>query len=676
MSRNQRHDIDKELQTFRDAMQVPSTFEEGFRWSSLLGALFVALVMVPGAIYMGLLAGVGIGPAAQWVTVILFIEVARRAHRHLSKSEIFVLYFMAGAMMTGLGIGVDGGRMNGLLWRQYFAVSDAARSSGITEQLPAWFAPGPESDSYAVRSFLHPAWMAPIGLLVFGTFFGQLANLVLGYGLFRVTSDIEKLPFPMAPVGAQGILAVAEDVEERTRKDSERSWRWRVFGIGGALGLVFGAVYLLLPTLTGALTTASVQIFPIPFSDFTHQTGHYLPAVATGISWDFGHLVFGMVMPFFGMLGSFIGLLVTVVANPVLYEVGLLNSWTSGDDTVWTIFKNNVDFYFSFQIGIGLAIALVGVYQVLRSIRRAKAKKRAGSIMAPPPGRGDIRGIFVVLCYFVVTAIYISASLALLVWDEGEWNDNVQRVFYVLLGLGLVYTPLISYVTARLEGMVGQVVEIPMIREGAMILSGYRGVACWFLPLPVANYGHMTVFYRQCELTGTKFTSIWKTKVILYPIILISSIMFMNFIWKLDQIPSSAYPYAQKMWKLQAANECIMLSSTLGDYSMFEEAFNWMYLGAGTVFGGLLFGLLSACGAPVMLVYGIVRGLGQSMPHAIIPQFIGALIGRFYFQKRLGLKWRQYIPVVAAGFSCGMGLITTLGVGITFLSKAVIKLPF
>jgi hypothetical protein len=676
MSRNQRHDIDKELQTFRDAMQVPSTFEEGFRWSSLLGALFVALVMVPGAIYMGLLAGVGIGPAAQWVTVILFIEVARRAHRHLSKSEIFVLYFMAGAMMTGLGIGVDGGRMNGLLWRQYFAVSDAARSSGITEQLPTWYAPGPESDSYAVRSFLHPAWMAPIGLLVFGTFFGQLANLVLGYGLFRVTSDIEKLPFPMAPVGAQGILAVAEDVEERTRKDSERSWRWRVFGIGGALGLVFGAVYLLLPTLTGALTTASVQIFPIPFSDFTHQTGHYLPAVATGISWDFGHLVFGMVMPFFGMLGSFIGLLVTVVANPVLYEVGLLNSWTSGDDTVWTIFKNNVDFYFSFQIGIGLAIALVGVYQVLRSIRRAKAKKRAGSIMAPPPGRGDIRGIFVVLCYFVVTAIYISASLALLVWDEGEWNDNVQRVFYVLLGLGLVYTPLISYVTARLEGMVGQVVEIPMIREGAMILSGYRGVACWFLPLPVANYGHMTVFYRQCELTGTKFTSIWKTKVILYPIILISSIMFMNFIWKLDQIPSSAYPYAQKMWKLQAANECIMLSSTLGDYSMFEEAFNWMYLGAGTVFGGLLFGLLSACGAPVMLVYGIVRGLGQSMPHAIIPQFIGALIGRFYFQKRLGLKWRQYIPVVAAGFSCGMGLITTLGVGITFLSKAVIKLPF
>ena len=60
----------------------------------------------------------------------------------------------------------------------------------------------------------------------------------------------------------------------------------------------------------------------------------------------------------------------------------------------------------------------------------------------------------------------------------------------------------------------------------------------------------------------------------------------------------------------------------------------------------------------------------------IIPQFIGALIGRYYFQKKLKLRWRQYIPVVAAGFACGMGLITTVGVGITFLSKAVIRLSF
>jgi len=249
-------------------------------------------------------------------------------------------------------------------------------------------------------------------------------------------------------------------------------------------------------------------------------------------------------------------------------------------------------------------------------------------------------------------------------------------VFWVLLFLGFVYTPMISYVTARLEGMVGQVVQIPMIREAALILSGYKGVACWFLPMPIANYGMMTVFYRQCELTGTRFTSIWKTQIILYPIILISTLFFMNFIWGLNPIPSFAYPYAQRMWELQAANNCIMYSSTLGEYSMFEQAWNPLYFIIGGGFGVFLFAFMQVCGAPLMLTYGVVRGLGQTMPHAIIPQFIGALIGQFYFKKRLKLRWRQYIPVVSAGFGCGMGLITTFGIGITFLSKSAIKLPF
>ncbi|MDA0321408.1 MAG: peptide transporter [Verrucomicrobia bacterium] len=666
--------VDKELEEFRNIMEVPSTFDEGFRWSSLLGAVFVALLMVPGAIYMGLLAGsMEIAEASRWVTVILFIEVAKRAHRTLTKAEIFVLFFMASAAM--------GAPFSGLLWNQFFVNSDAAAATGISEQLPLWFAPPRNSESYDARSFFHLDWLPVIGMTIFGTFFGQLSNLILGYGLFRVTSDLERLPFPMAPIGAQGIVAMAEDLDDRADKDGQMSWRWRVFAIGGAIGLTFGFIYLLLPTLSGAITGRTIQILPIPFSDFTGTTGRYLPAVATGLSWDFGNLIVGMVMPYFGMLGSFIGLVVTMVANPLLYKFGILHNWKYGDDTIATIFKNNVDFYFSLQIGIALAIAVAGLLAVIRSVRAARAKQReaggaAERAVLRPEGRGDIRTWIVVACYLFVTLTYIGVSALLLRWHHGEWTGGIRNIVLMLLFLGFVYTPLISYVTARLEGMVGQVVEIPMIREAALILSGYRGVACWFLPLPMANYGQMTVFYRQCELTGTRFTSIWKAKIFLYPIILISSIFFMNFIWGLAKVPSSAYPYALKMWELNAANQCIMFSSTMGEYSMFEEAFNWRYLSFGAVFGGVLFGAMNLLGAPVMLVYGVVRGLGQSLPHAILPQFIGAVIGRFYFQKRLGLKWRQYIPVVAAGFACGMGLITTVGVGITFLNKAIIKLPF
>jgi len=670
---------DKELEEFRNLMEVPSSFEEGFNWTSLLGAIFVAFLMVPGVIYMGLLAGeMEVGAAAQWVTVILYIEVAKRAHKNLKKPEIFVLFFMASAAMST--------PFSGLLWNQFFINSDAAAASGIADQLPRWYAPARDSVSYATRTFFHVDWIPVIAMVIFGTFFGQLSNLVLGYGLFRLTSDMEKLPFPMAPIGAQGIMALAEDMEAKSEDKVQEAWRWRVFSIGGAIGLVFGAVYLLLPTLTGALTGSSIQIFPIPFTDLTPHTGNFLPAVATGIAWDLGNLITGMVMPFFGMVGSFVGLLVTLCLNPVLYSFDILQNWKPGDDTVQTLFKNNVDFYFSFQVGLAIAIAIAGVGQVVKSIVKARvnAKERGGDGFfgaKAPEGRGDIQFRWIIFCYFLITITYITVSAFLLHWHHGTWTppgnpEGIRNVILVLFFLGFVYTPLISYVTARLEGMVGQVVEVPMIREAAMILSGYRGVACWFLPIPLANYGAMTVFYRQCELTGTKFTSIWKTKIILFPIVLVSSVFFMNFIWSLDKVPSSAYPYAEKMWDLMALNQSILFTSTLGEYSIFETAFNWIYLAVGSFFGLILFIFMSVIGAPVMLTYGLVRGLGQSMPHAIIPQFLGALIGRYYFQRKLGLKWRQYIPVVAAGFACGMGLITTVGIGITFLNKAVISLPY
>lgn len=660
--------IDKELEEFRQVMEVPSTFEDGFNWTALLGAFFIALLMVPGALYMGLLAGVeNIGAASQWVTVILFIEVAKRAQKNLKKAEIFVLFFMAGAAM--------GMPFNGLLWNQFFVRSDAALANGIADQLPVWFAPPPGSASYNERTFFHMDWLPAIGLVIFGTFFSQLSSMVLGYGLFRVSSDIEKLPFPMAPIGAQGIMALAEDADEKSLSDGQDRWRWRVFSIGGALGLAFGFIYLLVPTLTGALTGKPIQILPIPFSDWTPKTGPYLEAVATGVSWDLGNIIFGMVLPYFAMVGSFLGLIVMFVLNPILYDTHILHSWKQGATTVSTMYYNNVDFYFSFSIGMALAIALAGFLQVIRSVRSANKKAResaTGTLMskasALPEGRGDIRTWVVIATYLFITITYILVSGWLIDWHRG--------IMLVLLFLGFVYTPLISYVTARLEGLVGQVVEIPFIREATLILSGYKGVACWFLPIPIANYGAMTVFYKQCELTGTKFTSIWKTQIVLFPIILISSIFFMNFIWSLDEVPSAVYPYADEIWKLHAENACIMFSSTMGDYSIFEEAFNLNYILIGTAFGSVLFFGLAALGAPVMLTYGFVRGIGNVMPHWIIPQFIGALLGRYYFQKKLGLKWRQYIPVVSAGFACGMGLITTIGVGITFLSKAALPLPF
>jgi hypothetical protein len=240
----------------------------------------------------------------------------------------------------------------------------------------------------------------------------------------------------------------------------------------------------------------------------------------------------------------------------------------------------------------------------------------------------------------------------------------------------LFYTPIISYVTVRLEGIAGEVLNIPFVREAAFIFSGYHGMAVWFLPVPLHNYGQMVVQYRQAELTGTKFWSIWKSELLLTPIIVVGSLLFAHVIWGLGSIPGPQYLYAQEWWEVTAAQQAIVFSSTLGGFTEFEEAFRGSYVLAGLGAGGLLLGAFTWLGAPIFLVYGIVRGLNQTLPFVVIPQVIGALIGRYYFRRRFGLVWRQYIPVVFAGFSCGMGLIGTLCVGLTFVSKSVFTLPY
>jgi hypothetical protein len=322
-----------------------------------------------------------------------------------------------------------------------------------------------------------------------------------------------------------------------------------------------------------------------------------------------------------------------------------------------TFYKNQIDFYFSFAIGVGLAIALAGFWSVGKAVLKARAARdrdpsKHNLDFGVPAGRGDIKVRYIVLTYAFTTSLYVTVSTWLLYVADGHvfWP-----VVWVMLGYAFLYTPLVSYVTARLEGIAGEVLTIPFVREATFIFSGYQGVAVWFLPIPLHNYGAMTVFYRQCELTGTRFWSIWKSEILLTPIIIGGSLLFAHFIWGLGPIPSAQYLFAQEWWEVTAAQQSIVFSSTLG----------------GAVFAGLAWS-----GAPIFLTYGIVRGLNQTLPFAVIPQFAGALLGHFYFRRRLGLRWRQYVPVVFAGFSCGMGLVGTLGIGLTFVSKSVFTLPF
>ena len=356
------------------------------------------------------------------------------------------------------------------------------------------------------------------------------------------------------------------------------TWRWRVFSAGAMIGLVFGTIYVALPAITGALLTEPIQLIPIPFVDFTQVTGNFIPATPLGFTAHLGPIFAGLVVPFWGVIGTFIGVCVAAIANPILYiytppwrDEPYLTLWRQGMGTIDTFFVNNVDFWMSFGIGTTIAIAIIGIYQVVQGVRASNAAEADSGerrSFAVPKGRGDFPIWIALALYAVATTALISIAAWLL--------PGFSQFIWFFLFFGFVFTPFQSFVNARLVGLVGQTVEIPFVREATIILSGYRGVDIWFIPFPIGNYGAQTQKFREIELTGTKFTSIMRAEIFMVPIVLFTSFLYGSYIWKLAPIPSASYPYAQLIWRLRAYQQCLFITGTMrSELNMTAQQADW-----------------------------------------------------------------------------------------------------
>ena len=83
------------------------------------------------------------------------------------------------------------------------------------------------------------------------------------------------------------------------------------------------------------------------------------------------------------------GLYAAFVANPVLYSAGILSEWRPGDGTIVTMYKNTIDFYFSFGIGLSLTPGpnslLVLTHGALHGLRKTVFTAFGGCLGLPPP---------------------------------------------------------------------------------------------------------------------------------------------------------------------------------------------------------------------------------------------------------------------------------------------------
>ena len=655
-----------ELETARERAESQGSdgvlqFEDGFTIRAFLGALFVAFIMLPGGLFLGLVAGQGIGEAAEWVTIVLFAEVARRSFQPLRKQEIYVLFYVAAALTSVLAAerGLAGGPFGELIWRSYAAQSPPF--SPFAEQIPTWAVPEAGSIALADRSFFHMEWALPIVLLILVELCIRASWMGMGYALFRVTSDVERLPFPMAPVAASGATALSEAGQK------DESWRWNIFSTGAVVGLIFGFFYLAVPIITGTMFGTSVEIFPIPFSDYSESVQNILPAALVGLSFNLANVLTGFVLPWHIVLGSAVSsILCQIFINPVLFNAGMLPHYKGGNAFA-TKLAVDTDFWLSIGVGVNVSIAILGIFLLIKAFSDARRKRaEMRYTLAPPPGRGDFpiwRGVVV---WSISTIILIVLCNQLM----------PSFPIWILLLFGLVWSPINSYISARMIGLTGRGVSFPFIKEAMIVSSGYQRVDAWYAPIPLQDHGWAAQRFREVELTGTKFTSIIKAEIVMFPIILIASFVFWSFFWQGPAFDGGTYPYAQKFWPFHVQTEAVWKQINQPGSG---EAFNALkpsLIAAGTAGGLAVYGLFAALKLPLLAFYGFAGGIGL-WPANTIPQLLGAWAGKRFFARKYGAEtWSAYAPVLLAGFSCGTGLMAMLSIALALVSRSVGSLPF
>lgn len=661
---------DKELKEYRDVMKPPEAegFEDGFNWKAVAGAIFLGFIVNPATDYLSLVLGndANIDDAMKWVLIIFFAEVAKRSFSKLKTQELYVLHYMVGAALAD--------PFSGFLFKQFVAQSEYIQGLGLATQLPNWAFPSAEAIREAGRTLFSEAWIPIIGLTTFSMVVSRIDNYGLGYVLYRLASDVEKLPFPFAPMKAAGIVALSEG------RDDKEAWRQRCFAIGAMMGIVWGIVYVCVPMVTQALLPKRIELIPLIFIDFTPQVGQYLKAVPFNLVLNFGAFLAGMIVPWWGVVGSFVGLLVTWAANPLLVNAGVLSTWEPEMSFIDTVFVNNLDFYISFGMGLTLAVTfskLVISASMTFKKNLFKGKDEEGAEVSHEVGfwqsmkdgwnilivgnkaRGDFSIFGAIAIYFLSTFSWIYLGTHLVVGYPWE----------ILVFYALVYTPIISYATAKLEGVCGQAVNIPYLKELTILLTGHKGADIWFAPMPIQNLGKETVGFRVLELTGTKIISQIKTLLLTVPIVVIASFLTSEILWRMAPIPSSAYPFTEMMWELQLRNTAIMWTSTLEGGSQFLEAIHYDYAIWGLVAGTVTFAVLNLLNLPIMLVFGAVWGLNQSNPGALFCTMAGACVAKFYFKRKYKDMWLKYMMVVMAGFGCGMGVTSMISMAFNVISK-------
>ncbi|GEM_PF-505229 len=654
---------------------VEVTLKSGFTSRSILALLIASAIFLPVNTFLYMISGASVAAASVYILAILFVELSNLLGSPMTKQEIFIVYLMAGLAAGG---GAAPGTIAGTsvflnyVYRRYYTVSfltesfiDPYTGKPLTYMVPRWWAPPADSGAYLVRSFFHWDWALP--MLVATIQYGVIwitAEIALAMFCSRLFIETEELPFPLADVSAQLVITLT----------GREAARMRYFTISTFAGVAYGALIFGVPIMSMGMFNIPFQLIPIPWIDLTPGywgIEQFMPGAAFGIATDPITWITGFLLPF-----------------PVLVYmmIGSVACWTFGNWLALTAFK---DYFPSWSVEWDRGMSLSLVWQ--RSYLRVWAYPQVGFILALaaltfavgyktfisafrpsrglPPGRrrGRFRTGFPP--NHVLLAIYIAASASSVIFFQSLIPDFPAWVSALTIPVGLV----MAIAGTRARGETGQIMTIPYVWQGMILMSGYpKADAFFFSPTmggtmaPIWVEGIKTGF-----LTETKPMDLFKAYILTVILYHVFSFIYVSFFWAIAPIPSSQYPYTLIYWPIQVISQNVWTSRQIVANPLLLA---YSFFGMASI-GAVGHIINRFTGIPFSFV-GLVTGTTLPPPYPV-SMFLGGLLGRYALTRLIGKeKFEAYRSVIVAGIATGSGIVAGIAGALVVLYKSIWILPF
>ncbi|RLI36542.1 hypothetical protein DRO55_03340 [Candidatus Bathyarchaeota archaeon] len=625
-------------------LSPPEEERSGLTWRSFL-ALIYAIVIFQPAIIWSQLALIGVSLAGiSWFVMLVFVELTRLSGKPPTKQETFIIYSLTG--LAGSGV-----FFVNLIYNLYFTISPLTAEFGITDKIPWWYSPPAPlaAKIYKMRTFLHPAFLPILGVWVIFTILGLATDITMGLLTKQLYIDTEKLPFPMQQVPASAILTLTEQPK-----------RMRVFLFFIWIGLLWGALVY------------GVGILPIPWIDLNRVIHYILPGASFGIPTDLLIYCSGFIIPFHVVVSMFIGsLAVQVIGNSylVINRVGeFSNEWFPGMSIILTAQRSILHFWMGPFIGIALAAGLIPI------LVRPKTLIQALSGMIPKKvGEAERVKSKGVISLWLLLGIWFGATIASIIIVHFLVPGYP---ILIMLFFSLLWSFVWSLTTARSIGLTGQGLDartgdvLTLTKYGYIAASGYQGVDIWFIN-PVISTGGASwcASFKVAQLCGCTIKSYILAYLLAYPISLIMGFIFVSQFWRMAPIPSAQFPNVALNWPINVVRSNLWYSG-----KMFH-VFRVEHLLASFIITAVPAALFEIFHVPISMI-GVAAGASSMIP-VTFGNLIGALLGRFVFERKLGeVWWREHRAVIIAGIGLGEGIVMILRVLYNIIAVSLWALPY